>query len=393
MDIRKIKKIEWDDIVAVLLLICAFIPSLFIKYYRHPWLLCERRYNAQDNAWIFFHWMKKEHPEQPVFFVLDKSSPSFDANDPSFIPWGSFRHYVYYIASNTFIKAIFASPQPNGRVCYFYEKYFDKKQTAYLRHGIAKDGCEHHCYDNLKVRLFVCGAKPEYDYFLKYAGYPDGYLQYTGFARYDDLLENKSDDNFILIMPTWRRYLCNDQFTPEQNEEYFIRSSYFKHYSDLLNSSEFSDFLKANNLKAKFCLHAEFLRYWHLFNHNNPNIEFLGKDVNIHQLLMQTSLLVTDYSSVFFDVAYMGKPTVFFHFDYDEFRSKHLSEGYFSYERDGFGPISQNVHELINCILKCYANNTFILLPEYEKRIARFFPIRDNKNCERIFNEILKFAR
>lgn len=390
MKVNAIKKLEWEDIKTIAKMTCAFIPSRFVRYKKHPWLMCERKDNAQDNGWIFFNWLKREHPERSFYFVLDEKASSYDSNDERIIKWGSFKHYVYYMASKTFIKAMFNGPQPSGRMCNYYEQYVDHKQTAYLRHGIAKDGCEHHSYQNLKVRLFICGAKPEYDYFLENAGYPEGFLQYTGFARYDDLLDNKRDENFILIMPTWRRYLHDSFKTQQQNEEFFLKSSYFKHYSELLSNKEFSEFLSLNNIKVKFCLHAEFLRYWHLFDHSNPNIEFLGKDANIHQLLMDTSLLITDYSSVFFDVAYMGKPTIFYHFDYEEFRSKHLSEGYFSYERDGFGPIATTVDELISCIEYNRGDNIFKMQPEFENRVSRFFPIRDNRNCERIYNELIK---
>ena len=392
MNVNNIKKLEWEDIKAIFKLISAFIPSRYVRYKKRPWLLCERKDNAQDNGWIFFNWLKQNHPERNFYFVLDENAPSYDPNDEKIIKWGSFKHYIYYMASKTFIKAMFNGPQPSGRMCNYYEQYIDHKQTAYLRHGIAKDGCEHHSYQNLKVRLFICGAKPEYDYFLENAGYPQGYLQYTGFARYDDLLNNQRDKNFILIMPTWRRYLCNSNLSKEDNENIFVNSLFFKHYTELLSNDELNHFFTENNLKVKFCLHAEFLRYWHLFDHTSPYIEFLGKDADIHQLLMETSLLITDYSSVFFDVAYMNKPIVFYHFDYQEFRNKHLSEGYFSYERDGFGPIATNIGELINCISECRMGERFIVPKKFEKRIDRFFLLRDNKNCQRIYNEIMKFA-
>lgn len=390
MNFKNINKIELNDIKAIFILICAFLPSLYIRFKKHLWLICERKDNAQDNAWIFFKWLKKEHPEQHFYFVLDKHAPSFDSNDSRIIKWGSFKHYIYYMASKTFIKAMFNGPQPSGRICYYYEKYFDKKQTAYLRHGIAKDGCEHHRYENLKVRLFICGARPEYDYFLENAGYPDGYLQYTGFARYDDLIQHQStEDSFILIMPTWRRYLC-ESANAEENEQKFIESSFYKQYTSLLTSSTFLNFINTHSLKVKFCLHAEFRRFEHLFNLNIPNIEFVKVNESIHHLLKQASLLVTDYSSVFFDVAYMYKPLVYYHFDYEEFRAKHLSEGYFSYKANGFGAIAYNVEDLVKEITACHNDNGFHMPDEYKQRVDAFFPKRDNKNCERIYNAILQ---
>jgi CDP-glycerol glycerophosphotransferase (TagB/SpsB family) len=103
---------------------------------------------------------------------------------------------------------------------------------------------------------------------------------------------------------------------------------------------------------------------------------------------MTTSLLITDYSSVFFDVAYMNKPIVFYHFDYDEFRQKHLSEGYFSYEKDGMGPIAHDEKELIDLILDSYSDQGFYTKDRYVERTKRFFPLQDADNCQRIYDEI-----
>ena len=49
--------------------------------------------------------------------------------------------------------------------------------------------------------------------------------------------------------------------------------------------------------------------------------------------------MLTDYSSVAFDFAYLRKPIVYAHFDKEAFFSGEHSytAGYFDYERDGFG--------------------------------------------------------
>ena len=38
--------------------------------------------------------------------------------------------------------------------------------------------------------------------------------------------------------------------------------------------------------------------------------------------------------------------TIYYHFDYDEYRNGHYSEGYFSYKNDGFGPVVINQEDL-----------------------------------------------
>lgn len=389
--IINIRKFEIEDLICVLNLALAYIPAMILRFRdRNPWCIVERIDSADDNGWHFYQWMKTKHPEQPVYFLLDKQSDKFDPEDESMVAWRSFKHYVVYLASNIHIKTIFMTPRPSSRMCSYYERYFKKNlKTVYLKHGICKDGLEHHYYSVQKVRLFICGAKPEYDYLKKYSDYPEGYLKYTGLARYDDLLEGCKDNHYILLMPTWRRYLTDNTLSNEANEERVLQSEYFKHYNSLLKNEQLLNFLENMNYKLIFCIHPEFNRYKHLFKYVNDSIRLVdNKEASIHELLMGTSLLITDYSSVFFDVAYMSKPVIFYHFDYDEFREKHFSEGYFSYARDGMGPVVKTEKELLTQMNKMYNGTSFVTAEEYVERADRFFPLKDRHNCERIYNEI-----
>lgn len=76
---------------------------------------------------------------------------------------------------------------------------------------------------------------------------------------------------------------------------------------------------------------------------------------------------VTDYSSVAMDVAYLGKPVVYYQFDYERFRTFHLEEGYFHYEEDAFGPIAAEEAQVLAAILPGRRNgqNTSLLLMQH----------------------------
>jgi len=390
MLLKNIRKIKTENILRVIKFVFALIPSLLLKATKQNIQLCFERIDvADDNAWMYFHWVRKHYPKENIYFVLDKGAHNFQKNDSHFIAWGSFRHHIYYLASNIYIMATFDTPY-EGRISTFVNNLFRRKITKiYLRHGICKDGMELHRYEIHNFRLFFCGAKPEYDYVKIAGGYPEQNVKYTGFARFDDLLENKSDDHFILIIPTWRRYVGHDESkTREENEKIFAESEYCKNYNELINDSAFSKFLEDNNLKARFCLHAKNKKFEKYFRSDCPNIDIVNNDESIHKLIMTTSLLITDYSSVFFDAAYADKPVIYYHFDYDEFRKKHLKEGYFSYEKDGMGPIAHNISELIALINDSLDNGTFKRKDEYIARANRFFQLHDTQNCQRIYNEI-----
>ena len=54
------------------------------------------------------------------------------------------------------------------------------------------------------------------------------------------------------------------------------------------------------------------------------------EEYDVQTVLKESAYLITDYSSISFDFAYMKKPLCYFQFDYAEFREKHYPEGYFS---------------------------------------------------------------
>ena len=77
----------------------------------------------------------------------------------------------------------------------------------------------------------------------------------------------------------------------------------------------------------------------------------------------------------FFDFAYMGKPVFYYQFDSEEYRAGHYQEGYFSYEKDGFGPVLRTEKDLCSKLLSCLEQNGRAEAL-YAQRIQKFFEIR-----------------
>ena len=45
------------------------------KSYRHLWLVMERGFDARDNAYWFFRYLRERHPQINACYVIDKTSP------------------------------------------------------------------------------------------------------------------------------------------------------------------------------------------------------------------------------------------------------------------------------------------------------------------------------
>ena len=99
-------------------------------------------------------------------------------------------------------------------------------------------------------------------------------------------------------------------------------------------------------------------------------------------LLRSAALLVTDFSSVYMDFAFMKKPVVYYQFDRETYRKGHLPTGYFDYGRDGFGPIAETEKDAIGAMRRIVENG-LLMEPQYEERVDRFFTLRDANSSER----------
>ena len=93
--------------------------------------------------------------------------------------------------------------------------------------------------------------------------------------------------------------------------------------------------------------------------------------------------MITDYSSVFFDFAYIKKPIIYYH-PHDDY---HYEKSYFDYETMGFGDVITEENELINKINEYILNNC-VMEKKYKENVDKFFKYNDNKNCERVYEWI-----
>ena len=179
-------------------------------------------------------------------------------------------------------------------------------------------------------------------------------------------------------MPSWSSFiksLINENIYLNN----FKNTKFFNFYNNLINDENLNKVMKSYNYTGVFCLHQYFEAQLKDFT---KNTQFLARDdCNYQELLLKGSLLITDYSSVFFDFEYLKKPIVYTHFDYEE--------KYFNYERDGFGPVYSTIATTVNSIISSIKNNCKLEI-KYLKRINSFFTFTDEHNNDRIYRQIIK---
>lgn len=371
-------------------MIAAEAVSIFVRRgeaYKDLWIVSERGIDARDNGYHFFKYLKENHPKINSVYIISKSSPDRKKVEHlgDLVEYGSFKHYLCFILAKVKVSTHIEGYSPDILFFHKFKKMFpDKSKKIFLQHGIIKDDIAFCHADNTDIDMFVCSAIPEYEYVDKVFGYKQGILKLTGLCRYDNLKKNVKPTHKILFMPTWMSTLR----TCSKNT--FIQSEYFKKYNSFLNSKNLSRFLKENDYELIFYPHFEVHRFLDCFNTDDERIHIVDfKNNDIQDLLINSDILITDYSSVFFDYAYMRKPMVFFQYDEAEFRATHYKQGYFEYKRDSFGDIAKTEDEVIESLKHILDNG---LTPDkiYLDRMNAFFKFNDTNNCKRNYEEICK---
>lgn len=377
-----------QELKAICLMIISWLVSRIVRRERELWLFCERGTDARDNGYWMFRYVRLHHPEITAKYVITADSEDRNKLEPwkdDLVSAESFRHYLlmcqarYFLSTHNcgcfpyFIKEI---PMLSKIV----KKLHRNSQIVWLQHGITKHDMPEYHYERIVVDKLICGAYPEYQFFLDTFHFPKEVACYTGFARFDGLHDVQVNHKQILLMPTWRIWL---------NQDNFLQSDFWKNYAALLKNRALQRLLQENGMTLVFYPHYEMQPYLKEFEGLDlPACIKLAdkKKYDVQQLLKESALLITDYSSVFFDFAYMHKPVVFFQFDYEEFHQKHYQKGYFDFKHC-FADWTSDISTLLK-VMKKHIENGCELPDEKKAIIDPYFPLYDTHNCERIYQVV-----
>lgn len=377
--------------IVVCILDCIILTYYRIVYFfkntktERTWLISERGNDARDNGYWFYKYMISNHPEQPVKYIITKDSSDYHKiRKEDRIIYKSKEHYYYFLKSPLLISAEIMGFSPNEQLYYRLCKhnlFKPKGKMIFLQHGITKDFNQYMLPDRTKLDLFVCGAIPEQKYMIEKYGYSPNIAKLTGFARFDELENLK--DNSILIMPTWRKWL--------KYSNTLTSSKFYEEYMKLLNDEDILKRIEEKNVKLIFYPHVVLQKFLNEFKSKSKNIVLASNnEYDVQELLKKSALLITDYSSVAFDFAYMNKPVIYYQFDVEQYRKEQYENGYYNYKTDGFGPVYDNFKEIKSVILEFIDNNK--IFNKYKSRQDKFFKYYDFNNCNRIYDAIMKLV-
>jgi CDP-glycerol glycerophosphotransferase len=107
---------------------------------------------------------------------------------------------------------------------------------------------------------------------------------------------------------------------------------------------------------------------------------------DIQELYLASDMLITDYSSVFFDYAVLRRPILFYAPDLELYRDT-LRGFYLDYDKDLPGPIVTTEAELFDAVREPDASQA-PFLRDRDSFLARFAPNDDGHAAERVVDAI-----
>lgn len=370
--------------------IWAYILLVFSKEksIEDMWLISERGDEARDNGYHLFKYIRENYPNINAYYIITEDSPDLTKikDYKNIIYYGSREHYKSFIKATHLLSTHRYGYIENGKACLPFLKILPDKKIIHLRHGVV--------YNDIKIKddelsLVISSAEMEKK-IIEESNANLPLIKVTGMCRYDNLIDrsNLSAQKIILIMPTFRSWLHDIHRMPNK-DELFVQEDYFKFYNNLLKSNKIRNICEVYNAKIYFYPHYRIQNFLNTFDTSGENIVIAHREeYDIQDLLNRSSVLLTDYSSVFFDFAYMKKPLLYTQFDKERFQAEHYHKSSFTFEKNGFGDIVSDLAQTESG-LENILNTGCEMNVKYKERVDKFFKYRDNKNCERNLNEIL----
>lgn len=206
-----------------------------------------------------------------------------------------------------------------------------------------------------------------------------GQLLTEGVARIDELVTLSEDAKeqhrirlvgaaeerpILLYAPTWRGEV-NTDIADSFNLEAELQ------VIKLMEASGYRVFYSAHRFVKELAVDSELSRY------------LLPPGTNSYDVMPLIDVLVTDYSSIFFDYLALRKPVVFYTYDLDEYL---CTRGL--YDISFPGPVCRDLSEF-QVALETLRNGIDEFQTEREKFIEKYLPNEDGRACDRIIDKMI----
>ncbi len=348
-----------------------------------------------DNPRAIYEYMKEKNPEYTLLWSVDRSAiPLFESFNIPYLRRFSIKWFLTFPRAKYWVNNVrlpIWMPKPPGTVYIQTWHGTPLKKLGIDIEEIHMPGTKTETYkknfvtESSKWDFLVSPNSYSSDIFKRAFMY-EGKVIESGYPRNDVLavpsetlmstikkqLNIPNDKKVMLYAPTWR------------DNEFYRKGKYkFEFQFDL------------ERWKEKYGKEWVLLSRMHYLVAENfdfsahEGVVFNVSDYpDIRDLYLIADLLITDYSSVFFDYAILNRPIIFFMYDLETYRDQ-LRGFYFDIESESPGPIVQNEKELFQVIDEIA--DSYIQLDSAAVAFKeKFNSLEDGKATERVVEAFLR---
>ena len=366
------------------------------------WIINDERDKAGDNGEYFFRYLKFKKPIGiKVYFAIEKNCSDYKRLKilDDIIDLNSNEYKNLFLKSEKLISSVY-----NNLIFNPFKKYelyirdlFDFVLIFLPNLYMKDDQLKNLINFSILFNILIKSSNIEYKNILNFqntSNHNNAFLkeiQQNGEVQ-NEIVQNDSyfifNKKILVFIPKFiyiLKYLKNE---PNKRQNYSLRlglTKFFEYYNNLINDKRLISLMKSYNYTGIICIHATFKSVWKKLINNG--IFSIIEKCDYQNILLKGSLLITDYSNIFYYFLFLKKPVIFSYFNDKEFILDYYKEKYFNYRIDMYGPICKDIKCTIDEII-FEIEHSCILRKKYLEIADKFISFSKNNITGTFFKKI-----
>ncbi|MGG1607064.1 CDP-glycerol glycerophosphotransferase family protein [Bacillus wiedmannii] len=378
---------------------CKFVFALCSKIpYSKKYIVFEsylgRQYSCNPKA--IYEYLAKQNTSFHMVWSVDKRYvDQFEANRIPYVkrlslPWFFYMAKASYWVTNSRMPLWMEKPRYTSYVQTWHgtplKKLAQDMEEVYMAETTTKKYKNNFYYESRKWDYLLSPSSYATEKFksafqfekeIVEVGYPrNDYLYTHNHSTYIEGAKKKLglplDKKIILYAPTWR----DNQF--DETGKYTFDLQLDLAYLQEKLGEDYIVLLRMHYLVTSGFNLSKYGKF----------VYDVSKHIDINELYLLADMLITDYSSVFFDYANLRKPIIFYTYDIATYRDK-LRGFYLQFEEEAPGPIVMTTEEVVLAIQgieqECLTNQ---FATTYEDFYNRYCYVEDGQSSKRVVEKI-----
>ena len=361
--------------------------------YDKIWIINDKHDKAGDSGEYFFRYLKFKKPIGiHIYFAIDKNCSDYERLKilDDIIDLNSNKYKIMFLEADKLFSSVYNNIIYNPFKNYdtYIRDLYDFDIIFLPNLFIMDDKLKNLInYDHL-FSLLINYTFSEYKYIFNFQN-TTNYNNVILKGNPQSLSYNNCIEKKLVIVPKFINMEKKLKILPNTSKSqiYSIRlglSNYFEYYTNLINHRRLISFMKKYKYNGVFCILEKFEPIWKNF-HINDKFTII-ENCDYQNILLESSILITDYSKIFYYYLFLKKPVIFANIFNEEYRLGNYKEKYFNFKLEDFGTICKDIKCTINEII-FEIKHSCITRKKYIHNINKFLLFDKKNDKENIFTQ------